>query len=216
MRYVFLTLMCIFAGVYAVIKHNGSLAARLTVKAVASISFVMIAFTSRTGAYPPYYTLIVTGLCFSLLGDVLLVFSEKRTFIAGCIAFMLAHAGYIAAFFVYAAPAWVDAALFFAFLAIGAVVFAGKPQQTEELKPLFLIYALVLCTMAAKAVSVLFVNEVNALYAAFAALGGALFALSDIILVHARSHREERRMAGVMNVVFYYTAQALIALSVAL
>jgi Predicted membrane protein len=215
-RYVFLVLMCIFAGIYAAIKYKGGLAARVTVKAIASVSFIMIAFAGRIDAYQPYYTLIMAGLCFSLAGDVLLVFADKRTFIAGCIAFMLAHAGYISAFFIYAAPAWYDAALFFAFAAIGAAAFAGKRLQMGPLKTLIFVYAAVLSAMAAKAVSMLLAGGASTRCAAFAALGGALFALSDIMLAHAHFHTEEKRTVGVMNVVFYYAAQALIALSVAL
>jgi uncharacterized membrane protein YhhN len=215
-HYVFLALMCVFAGIYAAIKHTGSLTARLAVKSIASVSFVMIAFAGRIDSSQPYFTLIMMGLCFSLAGDVLLVFHEKRTFIAGCISFMLAHAGYIAAFFIYAAPAWYDAALFFAFVSIGVAAYVGKPMQMGKHKPLVFIYAAVLCAMAAKAVSMLLADGVSILYAAFIALGGALFALSDIMLAYSYFHKEEHGTAGTVSVIIYYAAQALIALSVAI
>jgi len=123
-RYVFLVLMCVFAGLYARAKRNGSFTSRLALKTIASVSFVMIAFLSRIGADKAYYVLIMTGLCLSLAGDVLLVFSDKKATAAGGAAFLFAHIGYIAAFFVWAPPAWYDAALFAAFVLMGIALLA--------------------------------------------------------------------------------------------
>ena len=214
MQYSFLVLMCVFAGVYAVIRDRGSLGARLTVKAIASVSFVLIAYAGRMDAARPYYTLIMAGLCLSLAGDMLLVFSGPAM-VAGGIAFFLAHIGYIAAFFIYAAPAWYDAALFAAFAIIGAAAFAGKKLNLGHSKPLIFLYAIILCAMAAKAVSMLYAREIKPLYAAFAALGGVLFAFSDLTLAHAHIQKDQR-IVGVISTLTYYAAQALIALSIAL
>ena len=216
MRYVFLGLMCVFASIYAAIRDRGSLGARLTVKSIASVSFVMIAFAGRVDAARPYYTLILLGLCLSLAGDVLLVFPGSAALITGGIAFFLAHVGYMAAFFIYAAPAWYDAVLFAAFVAIGVAAFAGRKINLERSKTTIYAYAIVLCAMAAKAVSMMFAQEINPLYAAFAAaLGGVLFAFSDLALAHAHFHSDQR-IVGVLSTTTYYAAQALIAMSIAL
>lgn len=214
MRYVFLGLMCVFAGIYAAIKDNGSPGARLTVKTIASISFVLIAFAGRVDAARPYYSLILLGLCFALAGDILLVFRGSATKIAGGIAFFLTHGSYIAAFYIYALPAWHDAALFIGFIAVGAVSLLKELKAIRN-KTLIFVYAITLCAMAAKAVSMLFAQEIKPLYAAFAALGGVLFAFSDIALAHAY-FQSNHRSAGVFSTLTYYAAQALIALSVAL
>ncbi len=215
MRYVFVALMCVFAGIYAAVKFKGNFTERLLVKAIASVSFLMIAYTGRIGSYPPYYTLILAGLCFSVAGDVLLVFSDKRVFLAGCIAFLLAHAGYIAAFFVFAPPAWVDAALLIGFVAVGVAFYAVNRHAAGKLNPFVFVYALALCVMVAKAVSMLFAEGVTKSNAIFAALGGTLFAISDMMLAYGRLHAGKQKKSGVLNVVFYYAGQALIALSVA-
>ena len=207
--------MCVFAGMYAAIRDRGSFGARLTVKAIASVSFVLIAFAGRLDAAQPYYALIITGLCFSLAGDVLLVFSGAGMVFAGGTAFFLAHIGYIAAFFIYAAPAWYDAALFTAFIVIGTSFFSGKKLEAGYGKPLIIIYAVTLCMMAAKAVSMVFASMIISLYAAFAAFGGVLFAFSDLALAYAHSHQKQR-IVGVISTLTYYSAQAQIALSIAL
>ena len=121
----------------------------------------------------------------------------------------------MAAFFIYAAPAWYDAVFFIAFAAIGAATFAGRKRNLERRKPLIYAYAIVLCAMAAKAVSMMFAQEINPLYAAFAALGGVLFAFSDLALAHAHVHSDQR-IVGVLSTITYYAAQALIAMSIAL
>lgn len=216
MRYVFLGLMCAFAIAYTAVKLKGSLAARLTLKSIASMSFVLIAFAARLDASEPYFALIITGLCLSLSGDVLLVLPGTAALATGGSIFLLAHLSFIAAFFVYAALSWVDVALLIAFVALGAVIFLRKTKGLGRLKPLVCIYAVVLCAMAAKAVSMLFVEGLSPLYAGFAALGGVLTALSDVALGYARIGRGERKGAGAFATLSYYAAQALLALSVVL
>ena len=216
MRYAFLVLMCVFAGLYAGAKRSGSFASRLAFKTIASVSFVMIAFLGRLGADKTYYVLIMIGLCFALVGDVLLVFSDKKATAAGGAAFLFAHISYIAAFFVWAQPAWYDAALFCAFALAGIILLGRKLRRLGKVGLFVVVYGFALCAMTAKTVSMLFVAGLNPVYAAFAALGGVLFALSDLLLAHAHFHPDERGTAAATSVIIYYVAQAFIALSVAL
>ncbi len=214
MRYTFVALMCVFAGLYAKAKRGGSFASRLTFKAIASVSFVIIAFLGRIGADRAYYALIMIGLCFSLVGDVLLVIPDRKAAAFGGAAFLFAHFGYIAAFFVYAKPTWYDAVVFAAFAAAGLIVFGKRLSRMEKRVPPVIIYGLALCAMVAKAISMLSVHGIAPLLAAFAALGGVLFVLSDALLAHAHFHKDDQGAAGALSVLVYYAAQALIALSV--
>ena len=129
---------------------------------------------------------------------------------------MFTHISYIAAFFVWTQPAWYDAALFCAFALAGIIMLSRKLPQLGKAGPLVAVYGLALCAMAAKAVSMLFAAGLNPVYAASAALGGALFALSDLLLAHAYFYPDERGTAGATSVIIHYAAQAFIALSVAL
>lgn len=214
MQYAFLVLMCVFAGLYAAIRVRGSFGSKLTVKTIASLSFVLIAFAGRLNAAQPYYALIMIGLCLSVAGDILLVFPGPAPLVAGGAAFFIAHIGYIAAFFVYAPLEWYDALLFAAFAGIGAAVFAGKKNEVTR-KPRVVIYAIALCAMAAKAVSMLFVRAIEPMYGAFAALGGVLFAFSDLTLAYSHFYPDQKP-AVILSTLSYYGAQALLALSIAL
>ncbi|MGE5494742.1 MAG: lysoplasmalogenase family protein [Burkholderiales bacterium] len=89
MRFVFLALMCVFAGIHAArsAKPPGAArtadlwdaAGRLFFRIAASLMFVLIAVASRTGVkHQAYYVLVLVGLCISLASDVLLGFTGVR------------------------------------------------------------------------------------------------------------------------------------------
>ena len=111
MPYVFAALLCVFAVVYAVVRHGGSLFSRVFFKCAASVMFILLAVSVRTGAPGAYYVLILAGLCASLAGDAVLLFTDRGDgfMIAGMAAFAAAHGLYIAAFWTIASPSWVDA-----------------------------------------------------------------------------------------------------------
>lgn len=90
MRYVFLALMCVFAGIHAArgSKQQGlprpvdfwDAAGRLFFRIAASLMFVLVAVASRTGVkHQAYYILILLGLCISLASDILMGFAEIRS-----------------------------------------------------------------------------------------------------------------------------------------
>jgi uncharacterized membrane protein YhhN len=87
MRFVFLALMCIFAGIHAA---RGSVSAanrnspadvwdiggRLFFSIAASLMYVLAAVGSRTGVrHEAYYVLVLTGLSLSLVSDILFTLS---------------------------------------------------------------------------------------------------------------------------------------------
>lgn len=216
MQYVFLAMMCVFAGIYAVIKFQDGLINRLFFKSAASIMFVLIAVSSRTGTFEPYYVLVLIGLCLSLAGDGLLVFKKSgdQFFIVGLICFLLAHIFYIVAFVTVAAFSLIDIGFYALFLTIGGMAFQYKKLRFGKLKIPVYVYMLVLCAMAAKGVSVLFVPDIQLVYAFFAAAGAVLFAFSDLALAYEMFQPASQQVFGRLNTVMYYSGQALIALSV--
>ncbi len=214
MRYVFLAMMCVFAGVYIFRRNDFRLPGRLLSKGAASVMFVLVAVSSLKGAPDTYYTLVLIGLCLSLAGDVLLVFSDLGDgyFLAGLSAFLAAHIFYVTAFSLLAEFSIYDLAFFAALIIIGFIAFSKL--SFGKLKIPVYIYTTVLCAMAAKAVSLLFLNDVNYIYAIFAAIGALLFAFSDLVLAFDKFYPKPKKAFGSINLVLYYSGQALIALSV--
>ena len=68
--------------------------------------------------------------------------------------------------------------------------------------------------MAAKALSMLFWANVNYIYVVFAAIGALLFAFSDLALAFEEFYPNSKKSFGVLNIILYYSGQALIALCV--
>lgn len=216
MRYVFLGLMVVFAGIYAVIKKDEGLLSKTFFKSAASVMFVLVAVSVRTGVFRPYYILILIALCLSLVGDVLMVFTEvaDKHLVGGASFFLFAHVFYIAGFSIYSGLLLIDVVIFVGLILIGAIVFYGRTDHLGKLKIPAYIYAAVLCAMVTKAVSMLFLTDVNYIYAIFAAVGGILFGLSDLVLGLGIFYPKAKTTLGVLNTVMYYGGQALIALSV--
>ncbi len=218
MPYVFSALTGIFACVYAFIRRDGKLSNRIFVKTAASLSFVLLVVSLQMRASEPYFTLILIGLCFALAGDVLLLFTDRSSaFLAGgAVCFLFTHISYTAAFVTKAPLSLYDAALFAALLLLAVTVFSLRGVRLKKIKAGAILYAIVLCAMLARALSMLLSRQTSETFAIFVAFGGALFAVSDVLLAFEAMGGRHASLVGTISAFFYYSGQILIALSVAL
>jgi uncharacterized membrane protein YhhN len=163
----------------------------------------------------PYAQAVLVALGLSLCGDVFLMFGDgarasDRAFIAGLVAFLLAHVAFVFAFVQDLRspelPGWLAAVVFYA----GALLFVLLPRA-GALKLPVLLYCLVLAAM---------VFAAAARHASFgdgdslrAVLGTLLFLLSDSAL---GLRRFVRRYRGAQALILssYWGAIGLIAGSV--
>ncbi|MFA5675890.1 MAG: lysoplasmalogenase [Christensenellales bacterium] len=214
MTYVFVALMCVFAGAYIYFERGGPFSARLFFKAAAGVMLVLVAVSARIEADEPYYTLIVAGLSFSLGGDIFLLFAgvSRAYNKAGTAAFIVTHTAYIIAFCTKAAPAWYDGAFFL--LLISAGFFAFKAKGDKKISLTETAHAILLRLMAARAFSMLFAQKTSAAFSICAAVGGVLFVLSDMLPAFEKLGNSFGRAAGALGTAAYYGSQALIALTV--
>lgn len=154
-----------------------------------------------------YTRLIVGGLVFSLAGDVLLMLPLDR-FVAGLVAFLIAHLLYIAAFTSDGVRAtWWLALPLAAYAAVLLRILL--PRVPSGLKLPVVVYALVLLAMAWAAAER---GAAGMPGGVFAAAGGVLFVASDSALAINRFARQFRGADAVV-LGTYYAAQTLIALS---
>lgn len=77
-------------------------AARAVLKTATSLGFVGLALA--LGVHGPYGRWLTAGLALSVAGDVCLLSKAKAPFLAGLVAFLLAHLAYAAAFFPLSSP----------------------------------------------------------------------------------------------------------------
>lgn len=179
-------------------------------KPVTTLLIAAMALRLR-GDQPVYRNAILVGLLLSTLGDIFLML-PRDLFVFGLGSFLLAHLAYAWALTRRArliASPWA----FVAYAAVGGGVLAILwPKLPAGLHAPVSAYVAVLATMAAQAAAVWRVLRTHA--TALAALGGALFVLSDATLAIDR-FATPFPSASAMVLATYWMAQTLLALSIA-
>jgi uncharacterized membrane protein YhhN len=176
----------------------GRPAARAASKAAASAAFLVAAVLSSAGGR--YGHLVVAGLALSTAGDLFLLSTARRLFLAGITAFLLAHVAYAAAF---APAARISPGLAVALAAVGAGVVRWLWPHLGGLRLPVVVYAAVISAMLLVALGVA---------SPLVRWGALLFYLSDLTVARDRFVRPglANRIVGLP---LYYAAQVLLALS---
>lgn len=181
-----------------------------------------LSFIRPADEYDTLYTLLIlVGLTFSLMGDVLLIpYNQPKAFLGGLVAFLLAHVMYIVAF-VYL-QFWIleansipgEVATTVVLLIVGVLVYRYLSPGLGDMRLPVIAYVIVISIMVHRAVSVALVHPGPPIQPVLIVAGATLFYISDAILAV-----DKFRMAGQMphyklwNLSSYYTGQLLIALS---
>ena len=132
---------------------------------------------------------VLAGLGLSLVGDVALMFPQG--FLAGLVAFLLAHLAYLVAFTRGGVRLAARPGPFIAYTLLAALILAVLwPGVPAGLRAPVVAYVLCLAAMAAQAAVRWQVlrGGVDAALAQRAALGGLLFLCSDALLAFNRFH----------------------------
>ncbi len=156
-----------------------------------------------------YAVFIVAGLALSLAGDVFLMLPRDR-FIAGLLSFLAAHVAYILALS-RGVPFGARPLLLVPFIAAALLVLRILWPRLGKLRLPVVVYVAVLVGMAGQAAGRAAVIQTAP--ASAAAVGAALFVISDAVLAINRFRRTFRAAQAVVMST-YVSAQALIALSV--
>jgi len=188
------------AGLAALLwaEARGRAGGRALPKMVASAGFVVLALAR--GGEPPYATLVLGGLVLSALGDAMLLSEARGPFLAGLVAFLLAHLAYAVAFAPVSAPsAWALAAV----VAAAALVLRWLWPRLGPMRLPVVAYCAVISAMLWLALGT---------GQPAVAAGGLLFYLSDLFVAR---HRFVRASAWnrLLGLPLYYAGQYLIAFS---
>ena len=149
---------------------------------------------------------VLTGLCFSLAGDIFLMWPQQG-FLPGLVSFLLAHLAYLLAFTRvsrFAATPWVFVAYGALALLILSQLWPGVPGA---LRLPVVAYVLALASMAAQSAVVW---RAGAPRGALLALGGLLFMASDALLA-TNKFGGGLPMASLWILSTYWSAQWCIA-----
>jgi uncharacterized membrane protein YhhN len=176
-------------------------------KPLATALILLLALT-KPGTTPAYYrVLVVIGLAFSILGDILLLLPQKH-FVLGLASFLVAHLFYSGAFMpgtTLGLP-WL-LPLLFTLLGVTAMLW----PKLDGLRAPVLLYALVIVFMVWRALARL--DNLDNPSPELAAMGALLFMVSDSLLGFER-FRGRFALAPLWVLGTYYLAQWFIALSV--
>lgn len=198
--------------------HSYSVNAVL-IKSIVSVLFIGVAVTANSVS--PLAPFVILGLLFGLLGDIWLdlkyVFPEHDNMFtyAGFGVFGVGHILYVSGLLVqYGAGMFLLASSALAAVAAGLVGALEKPMKLEygKMKPVVVLYGFLLFSTVFVSGALFLLRGGNNLLLFF--VGSVLFALSDLVLSGTYfGEGRERPIDIILNYVFYYTGQFLIAYS---
>jgi len=178
----------------------------LVVIGAASLSFLL---PERNATYTVG---VLVGLTFSLVGDVAMMFEEKRkALLAGLGSFLFAHVSYAVTFGILARPSRWDL-LSTAVLAASAIgVYRLMKANLGAMRWPVLAYIVAISAMVSRGVATLSSPILDTRQGVMIAVGAASFYVSDAILALCRFRRPWRYRR--ISLAFYYAGQLLIALA---
>jgi uncharacterized membrane protein YhhN len=180
--------------------------ATLLVIAVASLSFLQPE-KSMT------YTIgVLVGLAFSLVGDVAMIFEEKRRVLLMALgSFLLAHVAYAVTFGILGQASWWDAVSAAVLVAVAGIIYRLLAPRLEGMQGAVLVYIVAISAMVNRATSTVSSPIFSTAQAVMIAVGAVSFYVSDAILALCRFWKPWRYRR--ISLVFYYGGQLLIALA---
>jgi len=218
-----LVALCAAATLALVIaEYAGNDRLRTASKLVASGSFVTLGVLLLRGASegaPGYARVILVGLVFGAIGDLLLLGRSQRAFLGGLVAFLIGHIAYVVAAAVLVPPnAWLvgDGAIAFAAIPIiaGAIALAWLWPHLGTMRVPVIAYVLTIVTMVVAALAVWRTHALPKPQRTWLLFGAVLFFISDIAVA-----RDKFVAKGFANRVWglpaYFAGQLMIAWSLA-
>ena len=220
---VLLLLGCAAETVFILLEHSKKMLSALLFKALASLLFVLAGvFAFSLATRLSFARLVLVGLMLGAIGDVclnlrfLITDGAKRAFMLGIASFLLGHVAYVLALvscapaaFLYALPAAAVVSFFLIRFVLARIEVEGS------IKTFGIVYLCVVFLMACVALAMFLLEPQNTGRAIFA-LGGVLFAASDVLLVLGQFGRRTYRGFRALNLSLYYIGQVCICLTIAL
>ena len=218
---VFTVLCAVFALLYDARCRSKRYRSAFWIKGLAGLSFIAVGLSlAMLQLEFSYARRIIFGLVFGLIGDQLLalrhVHPERRRafFLSGMLAFAAGHVMYLAAMLQLDGGTWLFALLLLApGLAAAAWYILSHAVRLGGLIVPGVCYIVLVVSVAAMAASLLLQGQGTR--ALLLTLGGVCFAASDCVLSVQTFGPEKTVRRSVFVHAAYYTAQLLIAWSIA-
>ncbi len=208
--------------IFAVVDWAAVATQRKMVEYIAKpgVMIVLLIWLYQVSGFSGALVWFALGLVFSLVGDVFLMLPREQ-FIAGLIAFLLAHIAYIVGFF------RTPVALNLSGLIIAVVItlvmlrlyrrIAGGLDQSGKsaLKPPVLVYSLVISVMLLLALLTMTGEQWQTVPALLVSAGALLFFISDALLAWNK-FVTPLRQGRFISIIPYHLGQILLTIGAAL
>ena len=212
---IFLLAAFLFAALEALAVWNNWL--RLEYAAKPAVMIVLFTWLWTSAGLSGALIWFGLGIIFSLAGDILLMIPLDRTFLAGLVAFLLAHVAYVIGFNIPLPEFSAWSIVFAVIVSLGGsriirrllTVLASKGQAVTRTP--IIVYSLSISLMLLSAMMKLSDLTWNANAAALVSVGAFLFVISDIVLVWNK-FVSPFQYGRIYNIAMYHLGQiALIA-----
>jgi len=204
---------------FIVVEHKEKYVHAVVLKGLAAMVFCIIGAAAMVtaSANQGFARLVVCGLCFGALGDVLLnlrfVFTKigQKVFLAGVAAFLTGHILYLCAIAPLSdnlLPCLISGVI----LAAALLAWIFKTLTVKMAFKIFgVLYIGAIVLMTAVAIGNVIAAPQTAAW--MHAIGAVLFTLSDIVLIFNTFGSEQKFSMRITNLSLYYMGQLLIASS---
>ena len=209
----------VIQSIYIIAEHRVKYALSVILKGTASILFCVIGAIAMSivSTNQSFAKLIVFGLCFGALGDILLNLrflfpaNGQKIFLMGVVAFLTGHILYLCTI----VPLSQNLLLCMVVGTILAAALLTWIFKVLTIKPVLKIFGVLYLCAIVLMTSVAIGNAITAPGAAAClhAAGGVLFTISDIVLIFNTFGKEQKLSMRITNLTLYYLGQLLIAFS---
>lgn len=186
-------------------------------KALSSTLFLLIGITSYIVADAPssYAFWIIGALILGYIGDILLVYPNiLKCFILGLVSFLIGQILYGTVFLSYSGFLYWDVIIYIVVVASCLFAYTKTDLELGPMKIPVLFYLLIISYMYTMAVSTIYKGGFNTITTILIVIGASLFIASDLVLAFVRFQKEPKPYMCGLNLVLYYSAQAILALSI--
>jgi len=191
-------------------ERRGVARVQWPLKALTSGLFLYVAWLRGPGS--AYDAWIVAGLVLSFAGDLALVSRERRGFLAGLVAFLLAHVAYAIAFLGVAWPLAVPWVALAVIVAASLAAYLHFRPHLGTMRAPVAVYIIVISVMLAAAWTLAASRQDP--FGWQVAAGATLFYLSDIAVARRRFTPGAGFATRAIGLPTYYAAQFLLALTI--
>lgn len=209
----------VLQAIFIVVEHKEKFVPAVILKGSAAILFCIIGAVAMTtdSVNQSVAKLVVFGLCFGALGDILLnlrfVFPKigQKIFLLGVAAFLTGHILYLCAI-VPLSQNLIPCLVIGVILAAALLTWIFKTLTVKLAFKLFgVLYIGAIVLMTAVAIGNVLTAPGTAAW--MHAIGAVLFTLSDIVLIFNTFGKEQKFSMRITNLTLYYWGQLLIAAS---